>query len=97
MKSVYIIVLVMLGSLSLPLAGAFARVAPQADVTMQSGESANLTGQAANEQAIEPIRKYRKNSINSSKKSSKKSKNSNKHSKNSNKKSSKSASKIGKH
>ena len=91
MKNVYIIVLVMLGSLSLPLAGAFARVAPQADVTMQSGESANLTGQAANEQAIEPIRKHRKNS---SKKSNKKS---NKHSRNSNKKSSSSPSKIGKH
>lgn len=86
MKKVYIIVLVMLGSLSLPLAGAFARVAPQADVTnMQSGESANLTGQAANEQAIEPIRKYSKRSKNS------------KHSKNSNKKSSYSHSKIGKH
>ncbi len=84
MKKVYIIVLVMLGSLSLPLAGAFARVAPQADVTMQSGESANLTGQAANEQAIEPIRKYSKRSKNSKK------------SKNSNKKSSKSPSKIGK-
>lgn len=88
MKNAYKIVLVMLGSLSLPLAGAFARVATQADVTnMQSGESANLTGQAADEQALKPLRNQSK------KKSSKKSKKSKKSSK---KKSSKSPSKKGK-
>ena len=55
-------ILIMLGSLLLPLAGAFAHVAPQADVTnLQSGEVANLPGlTTADEQAMEPLRKKKK-------------------------------------
>ena len=66
------IVLIMWGSLLLPLAGALARVVPDSDATdMQSGAVANVPGlMVADGKAMEPARKYKKKS--SKKKSSKK-------------------------
>ena len=74
------IVLIMWGSLLLPLGGALARVVPDSDATdMQYGAGANVPGlTAADEKAMEPVRKAKKKS---SKKKSKKSKKSKKCSK----------------
>jgi hypothetical protein len=67
------IVLIMWGSLLLPMAGALARVVPDSDATdAQSGAGAILPGLTADEQAMEPVRKHKKKSK-KSKKSKKKS------------------------
>ena len=68
------IVLIMWGSLLLPMAGALARVVPDSDATdMQYGAVANVPGLiAADEQAMEPVgRKKKKSSKKCSKKKSK--------------------------
>jgi len=67
------IILIMWGSLLLPLAGALARVVPDSDATdVQSGAGAKVPGlTAADEKAMEPVRKHKKKS---KKKKSKKSK-----------------------
>ena len=68
------IVLIMWGSLLLPMAGALARVVPDSDATdMQSGAGADVPGLiAADEQAMEPVgRKKKKSSKKCSKKKSK--------------------------
>ena len=58
------IVLIMWGSLLLPLGGALARVVPDSDATdMQSGAVANVPGLiAADGKAMEPVRKRKKSS-----------------------------------
>ena len=68
------IVLIMWGSLLLPLGGALARVVPDSDATdMQYGAVANVPGLiAADEQAMEPVgRKNKKKKSKKSKKSKK--------------------------
>ena len=67
------IVLIMWGSLLLPMAGALARVVPDSDATdMQSGAVANVPGLiAADGKAMDPVRKMKKKSKKCSKKKSK--------------------------
>ena len=64
------IVLIMWGSLLLPLAGALARVVPDSDATdMQYGAVANVPGlTVADGKAMEPVRKHKKSSKKKSKK-----------------------------
>ena len=67
------IVLIMWGSLLLPLGGALARVVPDSDATdAQYGAGATVPGlTAADEKAMEPVRKAKKKSKKKSKKSKK--------------------------
>jgi len=67
------IVLIMLGSMLLPLAGAWARVVPNPDATdVQTGAGTNVPGlTTADEKAMEPLRKKKKKKKSKKKKSKK--------------------------